>query len=122
VAGGEGRRKETRVNGGPAKCERREEIEMKSQYVIEYKNQRIPALYDDENHVAGDDMCLITTDGHRWAISNGVMTRDGIPLQIGTVTIGKPSPQDSPVFQSLVDFDALGGFPLLSFPVPEGWD
>ena len=95
---------------------------MKSQYVIEYENQRIPALYDDELCVAGDDMCLITTDEHRWGIRNGVITRDGIQLEVGTVTIGKPSPQDSPVFQSLVDFDALGDFPFLSFPVPEGWD
>jgi hypothetical protein len=95
---------------------------MKSQYVIEYKNQRIPALYDDELCVDGDTLLLITTDEHRWGICKGVVTRDGIPLQIGTVTIGKPSPQDSPVFQSLVDFDALGDFPPLSFPVPEGWD
>lgn len=90
-------------------------------YVISYENQRIPAVYDMQNQ-RGDELFLTTTDGHRWKVQNGMIVRDDIQLSPGIVTISKPSPQDSPVFQSLVDFDALGDFPPLSFPVPEGWD
>lgn len=81
-------------------------------YVIEYNGERIPVI-------PNDDLTFRSCDGRNWSIQDGKICLDGEPLSPEEVTIGRPGPQDDPLFRSLHDFDDEE-FPPLSYPVPEG--
>lgn len=88
--------------------------------VIEYKNERIPVIPEPghEDDCEGD-LPLISCDGRQWSINeDGMLVVDGVTLTTDEVSVSPPGPQDDPLFQALTDFDELGDFPPLSYPIP----